>query len=421
MKIYHSWKLEQSSSRHTGQRKKENHARAQVDTAIKKSLDELRSDNNRQAAFLRLLACVRTRTSLLKLVPGRGGSNWIALVFLVHRLKNVAARHRFWIRTIETWRPDCVDFRRMFRSLIHHLFGRYSVPGFMDSVWDMPTGPDAFRQQVWWIRLARGSSLRSLNLPIRLTRRMEHHARCAPDHFKVVQALRYGEMRGLGGSECVACAIAESRLGRATDEFSFWRTVLNFIAAHPELPLSRLSAIIDYIQTNKFAGEEVLTANGLESRAAPWPEFSMKGRTPQALLRLVDAWHFELPTAERHPCSWRHGLQAFRYLERRTDGSELDWSIVELLNPSALYAEDRAMHHCVYTYSDRCFRRESSIWSLRLRAEGREKRMATIEVDPSCRTVVQVRARHNRRPGHRSRSIIRQWAIAAGLVVGRCR
>jgi len=92
-----------------------------------------------------------------------------------------------------------------------------------------------------------------------------------------------------------------------------------------------------------------------------------------------------------------------------------DWSIVELVDSTALHTEGRAMHHCVYTYANRCRRGETTIWSLRLRAAGEEKRMVTIEVDPHKRAIVQTRAKCNRWPGARSGEIIRQWASWAGL------
>ena len=43
-----------------------------------------------------------------------------------------------------------------------------------------------------------------MNPPLVLTRKMEHFVRQAPDHYTVSQALRYGETRGLGGSEALA-------------------------------------------------------------------------------------------------------------------------------------------------------------------------------------------------------------------------
>ena len=306
----------------------------------------------------------------------------------------------------------------MFRSLALHLLAQYPVPGFMDSAWDLPDGPKGFRQQSWFIRLGRGASFRSLNLPLVLTRRMEHYVRQAPDHYSVSQALRYGETRGLGGSEKLAREIGFGRLGQRIERPDFWRTVLRFFVAHPEMELEHVNPIVDFIHTNKFAGDEVLTADGIESQNAPWPNFSIEGRTLKSIQRLVSAWHVDLGITKDAPwCSWRKsGIQGYRFLEKRSpEEGDLDWTIVELLDSTALHAEGRAMHHCVYTYANRCRCGETTIWSLRLRAAGEEKRMVTIEVDPHKRAIVQTRAKCNRWPGARSGQIIRQWASWAGL------
>ena len=416
MSLYDLHHSDKPSSRYFGQRKKEQDAAVKINATLNDALHELRADGERRAAFLRLLACIRERTPLLKATQGQGSAGWAAPVFLINRLKNIAMRHRFWLRPCEQWTPEAGNLRPLFRSLAHHLFAQYPVPGFMDCVWDLPAGPEAFRQQAWSIRLGRGASLRCLNLPMPLTRRMEHHARRAPDHYTVIEALRYGETLGLGGTERLAREIATSRLGRETAHCDFRRTVLMFLAAHPELPLHDIGAIIEFICANKFAGEQLLTANGLQRRAAPWPEFSIHGRTPQSLLRLVNTWRVDLMWGDIRTQSWaQSGIRAHRGVEQQPGETPLNWSIVELLNSSALYAEGRAMHHCVYTYAGKCRRGDSAIWSLRIHADGQEKRMATIEINPRRRAIVQVRAKCNRRPGHRSLQIIRRWAGRAGL------
>src|SRR5687767_12328305 len=167
-------------------RTKENDA-VRIDAAIKAALDELGAHAERRIAFLRLLTCVRLRASLLKPTPGLGTPGSVAPVFLIRRLKNLAARQSHWIRPCETWQPASGNLRPAFRSLAHHLLARYPVPAFMDSVWDLADGPAAFRQQSWFIRLGRGAALRALNLPLNLTRSMEHHARQAPDQYTVIQ------------------------------------------------------------------------------------------------------------------------------------------------------------------------------------------------------------------------------------------
>ena len=58
---------------------------------------------------------------------------------------------------------------------------------------------------------------------------MEHYVRLAPDHYTVAQALRYGEVRGMGGGERLALEITLGRLGRKIEHSAFWRTVLCYL------------------------------------------------------------------------------------------------------------------------------------------------------------------------------------------------
>ncbi len=397
-------------------RQKEQH---RIDTEIRAALRQFEGYPERQAAFERLLRWVRSHTELLKPAPGQGSVGWAGAVFLINRLKNLAARQRQWLRPPETWRPTDGNLRLVFRSLAHHLLALYPVPGFMDSAWDLPAGPEGFRQQAWCIRLGRGASVLELNLPLALTRKMAHYVRLAPDHHTVPQALRYGEIRGLGANEDLAREIVIGRLGRKIEHPEFWRTVLWFFVKHPELPLDQVNPVIDFIQETKFGGEEILTEHGVARRAPPWPAFSMEGRTPKSMLRLVDAWHLELGrTKKSGSFAWPpSGLQGFHFLEKLEE-TDHEWIIRELLDSGALFDEGKAMRHCVYTYAPCCRRGETTIWSLRLRVEDREKRMATIEVDPRKRLIIQARAKSNRRPGVRSLEVLRQWAAWARLQIG---
>ena len=400
---------------------REQDAAVRIDREIKLALDQFYLQPDRRAAFESLVYVVRTRTRLLRPTPGQGRPGWVAPVFLIKRLRNLAERHGHWIRPCEDWQPSGENLRPVFRSLAWHLLARYPVPAFLDCVWDLAAGPEGFRQQAWYIRLGRGASFRELNLPLVLTRRMEDFTRQAPDHFTVGQALRYGEVLGSGGSEELAGWIALSRLGREIQHAQFWRTVILFFVNHPGTEKELVNPIIDFIQANKFAGEEILTQHGVGNRQAPWPDFSIKGRTPGSMVRLLRAWDVQFGDRKLSQFfSWRaSGIPGFRFVETCTaNEGQREWSIHELLSSSELYAEGRALSHCVYTYAVKCRDGKTTIWSLRLRANGVEKRMATVEVDPCKRAIVQTRAKRNSYAGSRSKEMIQQWAAAAGLTVG---
>ena len=115
-------------------RRKKEQAANKIDAAIKVALVELADFKERRDAFLRLLACVRSRTPLLKPSPRQGNPGWVGPVFLINRLKNLAVRQHHWIQPCETWQPASGNLRPTFRSLAHHLLTNYSAPEFMDSV-----------------------------------------------------------------------------------------------------------------------------------------------------------------------------------------------------------------------------------------------------------------------------------------------
>lgn len=169
-------------------RRKKDQTAERIDAAIKAALEEFGDYEPRRAALFALLARVRSCTSLLRPIPRNGTPGWVGPVFLINRLKNLASRQSHWIRPCESWHPAEDNLRLGVRSLAHHLLADYPVPGFMDSAWDLPSGAEAFRQQSWSIRLGRGMSFRSLNLPLILTRQMEHLVRHAPDHYTAHQA-----------------------------------------------------------------------------------------------------------------------------------------------------------------------------------------------------------------------------------------
>jgi len=324
MKLNHFALVNGSKIDSFGRRKRERDL-IRLDEAIKATLEQLDHHAESRAAFLTLLDCVRSRTSLLKPTPGRGTPGWVAPLFLINRLRNLAIRHKHWIRSCEKWQLHEENLRPAFRSLASHLLTLYPVPGFMDSAWDLPDGPEGFRQQSWFIRLGRGASFRSLNLPLLLTRGMEHCLRQAPDEYSLSQALRYGETRGMGGGEKLAREIAVGRLGQRIERPDFWRTVIRFFVGHPAMQLEHVNPIVDFIHTNKFAGDDVQTTDGVQLQNPPWPNFSMEGRTLKSILRLVSAWHADLGITKNAPrSSWRKsGIQGYRFLEKRT-GEEGD-------------------------------------------------------------------------------------------------
>ena len=114
---------------------------------------------------------------------------------LIHCLLALARHHRRWIRSLEEWRcvvPKGGHPRRSDQifSLACYLLARYPVPNAMVSAWFGGVEEQGLRQQEWFIHIASGGSIRDLDAPIKLTRRMAHLFQRSPQLGSVEKSMR---------------------------------------------------------------------------------------------------------------------------------------------------------------------------------------------------------------------------------------
>jgi len=292
----------------------------------------------------------------------------------------------------------------------------------MTSVWFLDRDAGSVRQQGWYRHIGLGRNIRTADLPLPYTKRMAHHFMQAPAHFTVEMALRWGQVRGLGGSAVLASAVAVTRLGRLFEHEDFWKTVLHFLVNEPTLDAVHVGPIVDYVHVQRFVPQEVFIEEGeLGQLGPPQPNLTMKGRTQRSLLRQVEEWHKRLRHRPKAmPVHWeRSDIGEFHYIEK--DGQDQEqprtWTIRELLSSGQLYREGLAMQHCVAAYTRACASRGSSIWSMRFEKRVRRLRVMTIEVDMKRRMICQARRRRNARPSAKARDILERWARQEGLTI----
>ena len=331
-------------------------------------------------------------------------------------LAALAHQYQAWIRPLDQWRPGSHNPRRQFASLARHLLVKYPVPAFMDSVWFKGQTEEAVREMALFRLIGSGGSLRTAELPLPMTRKMIHHFLHAPDHCTVEMAVRWGQVRGMGGTVSDARAILSTRLAHQFEHDEFWATVIRaYIAAPLAYGHWAIAPVVDYIHERRFADEEGAVPRG--------GEFSMKGRTFASLRREMHDWHRELakpksrPSVEWLPC----GIDEFEWHEATDDmAGRRCWTIRELLSSAELEKEGQVMRHCVVAYARQCETYRSSIWSLAVEsANGQSRRMLTIEVEIRSRRIVQVRGKRNRFPDARAAQVVARWAEQQGLHVDR--
>lgn len=326
------------------------------------------------------------------------------------------ARHSSrWLREPEEWTPDGKEPLAHVASLARHLFSRYPLPGFLDVAWLSGFDAQAESYREWFVHLGNGGKLESLAFPLPMTHRAAHYFLLAPDHFTIPAALRYGQIRAIGGREALAWNVLETFLAELQPDEPFWLSVLHFLINHPEIPIHQVGPILDYLHFRKF---------GTSGDDGPEPNLSMKGRTSTALLARMEEWHETLARlGKKSRQSWEPS--GIRPLERAESDSlsaaTCHWRILELTDSLSLLEEGREMRHCVRSYQDGCVKGEKSIWSLRLTLSDNPRaprRLLTIEVNHNRRSIVQVRGKCNQTLGAMrgnrrmmlARDILRTWA-----------
>jgi PcfJ-like protein len=399
---------------------RKNSANASIDRTVRDALAAAGKNGRTRTTFERLLRHVR-RSDLVRPDRNGGRSGAKGRDEIISGLLALATQHREWLRPVEAWEPTGINPLPQFSSLAGHLLAAYPVPAFLTSVWFEGRSGEARRRQGWYLHVGSGRNIRKADLPLPYTKLMAHHFLQAPDHFTVEAALRWGQVRGLGGSKELALAITATRLGRSFESEDFWGTVVRFFVNHPDLDLAQIGPVVDYLHHQRFIPEEVFLEDGFRVELdSPQPNLSMKGRTPRSLLRQVGEWHAKLKRPRKSPLlMWKpSGIGEFRHVEREGPEGLRCWTIRELTSSEELRREGEAMRHCVGSYAGVCARRETSIWSMRFENDEQRFRVMTIEVDLTTRTICQSRRCGNASPNEKAIGVMKLWAEREGLTFG---
>lgn len=331
---------------------------------------------------------------------------------------SLVAHYALWLRPIAHWQPKTHNVDRQFASLARYLFANYDVPKFMDSVWHQGNAT----AKGWFIHIGMGKNIRSAPaLPIKMTKKMAHNFLQAPANYDVKAAFRWAQIHALDGNKRIADAVAETRMARVFKDDEFWTSVLRFFIANPMLDTAQYSPIVDYIWHQKYENRLVFIDRGVVRNDGPvQPNFSMKGRTPDTLLRQVENWHRRLGKESRGgDLKWIKSKYAdFRHVEGRAVSRNMKvWTIRELLSSKELIAEGRKQCHCVATYVRSCLSGQTSIWTMDVQATQTQQKLLTIELHHPTKSIRQVRGLRNRMATNGEMNVVRRWAHKEGLSI----
>ncbi len=301
-----------------------------------------------------------------------------------------------WRNDIFKWKPVSKQAAFQFRELASYLFCRYDVPEFLYKAF-YETGNMLFIS--WFIHLGAGGKVREMeNIPIPFTQKMGHYFAQAPAKMAVTEALRWAQVKGMGGIEKTAERIAYSWIGTKPfgDEL-FWESFLQLLLRSGMFNHDKLTELIDYVREAKRENAG----------------YNLKGRTLQSLMRQSDEWHGKYAHVKGN-WFWKScGIDGFK-IERKTEIVKLE----ELTEAKKLIEEGAAMKHCVASYTHYCAQGKTAIFSLRKYSGGvLNDIIATIEVNIFLKRIMQAKAKMNKPISAEAKKYMEAWAAKNALVV----
>ena len=338
----------------------------------------------------------------------------------------VRTKHK-WVRPVDEWKPRGKSMASILTSLVNHLFCEYKMPAFWFSVWyarapnravaadGAVTELDAtiLRDIDLFIELAQGESLYKLikkgRFIIPFTKKQCHAFMAQRGVKNVVSAVRWTQIQNFGGDRRLAQAICGTEWG---DQFSpgprgeaFRAGVIQWFCNQGMIDPVQVGPLIDFINHSR-----------LET-----PEWAIKGRTGQSLMRSMQEWHDGLAQqraanriSTRKPPPEKFdtcGISGWRWnkktKDKRTGKSTVEhWKIEEILTYEDLRTEGRDLRHCVASYAWSLARGDKAIYSLQCNHE----RMLTIELHVQTKTIVQARGYLNKKAEPKHVDLMRRWA-----------
>ena len=337
--------------------------------------------------------------------------------FSAHQRQAIRAFRSRALRAPEDWR--CAIKSRLsdrrFIELVRFTFARYAVPQHLEKAWiDEPhyelvgdngrplAGLDRTPADLraWYILVTQGGSLYKDATQKFLSKAETHHFLTAPREIVSARnAFWYAVARAQTDDRHLSVRVGTTRLAGYSVAQPFWRDAARFFVRNPA-SITEMNDLIDFFRAAK---EE----DG---------DFSLKGRSLEALRRRMEEWHRALRKQQTvGGGAWSGSPLPDVDYEVGSDRKKAIWRFRQIKTGNDLFREGQRMHHCVITYKGRCLSGDISIWSLASEYPiGSQNRGVTMEVRKDG-AIVQCRGFANRLPYGNEVTMAKRWARDHGL------
>lgn len=317
------------------------------------------------------------------------------------------------LRPIEDWESPSHNTSRCIASFARHLYGKYFIPSFMDEVWYN----ESLSHQLWFLHIGEGNNIRTAQgLPVPLTKKEAHFFMQAPKDIGPLHAIRYGQIINMGGNEAFVRQILKTRIANDYDieRNKFYQSIFVWFMANPMLDTCHYAPILDYIHNQKYVGYRLNEQGMMVPRQ---PNFCMKGRDPESLLKQVELWHKQTGKESRGNNFPEWAACGRKGLWHKSNDTL--HTVREICTQKELVEEGRKMHHCVGSYAGSCARGEISIWSYEVMDDTGTTKRLTLEVSNRDACIRQARGKYNAMATAGDMHFVKLWAREAGIGISK--
>ena len=358
------------------------------------------------APCLELFDIIEKRTQLLYTFPPE--------YRCIQQLLRVASYASHWKRSPTTWRPG--HERCLLHLLIDHLFCEYPIPDFYFNAWQK-RGRLHEPERDWFCHVAIGGSIRKApGLITPLSPKAAHLLQEAPPKLSVVQAIRYAQVKAMGGSDELIKRVIKTELGNRFYAEDTWHPLLMMVSGARCFEPAAFGPLVEYI-SNQMQRYGTFRVKG--KKLADLERAALNSYDD--LMAIAKSYGYSYTHADLLDPKIRQTIQSLQELHwPRMKGVELfeyqeskrrRWRIIELISQRALLREGNVLNHCVSSYGVRCRRGDSHVFSLQRweEKEGYWDAYVTLEVSPHTRRVNQARSINNSPPNEFELKIICRW------------
>jgi hypothetical protein len=275
------------------------------------------------------------------------------------------------------------------RSIVRFAYVKYNVPDFLLNYFVANASGTLGCKEVvsWFLIVTSGRSFQKTYKNV-FSKKEAHLFLHAPEHRDPLENVVWARCKARGLQPHLRNVICKHREAGRAYRSDKWQRFIEFLVRHQERKIdsTKLKDMLDYVSAQR-------------------EDYSFKGRTWTALLRVSKRWHTHSQwTSYAEPyVEWNCSGVPFDW-SYKDDENFIDCAFIELLNSKELLDESIEQHHCVVTYKDACASGGRRIFSMTIH----KKKVLTIEIVGS--SIVQVRGKYNRRPMQDEKVFISKWA-----------